>query len=152
MKGTAEVRSMFRQLMDMINSAETMRALGGFSIKTIQKRTRGEGKGVSRAGGISRKLKRVTPDYAEQRRRKKGKHPAAATGTTSNLTLFGPLINTLVIKRATKTDLRIGFLNLKEEKKAEGQERQGRTFMVLSGKEIKDAKKFLSDLVANQVR
>jgi len=152
MSATTETRKFFASILELINSTETMRALGGFSLRTILLRTRGEGKGVSTVGGVARKLKRVTPEYAAWRQKQKGKHPEASLGTNSNLTLFGPLLSTMVIKRATKTDLRIGHVSMKESRKAEGQEKQGRRFLVLSGAEMKSARTFIADFVAKKVK
>lgn len=148
---TKEVRKFFRDLMDIITDRESMRALGGWSIKRIVERTRGRGKGVSSPGGQERKLKRVTREYAAWRREQKSKHPQAAGGTNSNLTLFGPLLWSLTIKRATKSDLRIGYGDFRLDLQAQGQERQGRRFLVLSGKEIKDARLFLAQLAAGRI-
>ena len=147
-----EVDKFFKDIQKSINSRENMLKLGGFTIKLIVERTRGQGKGVLNPGGPARKLKRVTPEYTERRRRMKGKHPEAARGSNSNLTLFGHLLNTMIVRRATPSALVLGFRSRREDLKAEGQERQGRRFMVLSGPEMKDAKKFLSDLVAFQNR
>lgn len=152
MSATTETRKFFGTILELINSPEAMRALGGFTIRTIVLRTRGEGKGVLTVGGQARKLKNVTPEYAERKRRMKGKHPQAEVGRNSNLTLFGPLLSTLVVKRATKTDVRIGHVSRREGEKAEGQERQGRRFLILSGAEMKEARTFIADFVAKRVR
>jgi hypothetical protein len=151
-KPTAEIEKYFKDVQKSIGSADNMRKLGAFAIRMIVQRTRGEGKGVSRPGGRASKLKRVTDEYADRRRRMEGKHPEAAAGTNSNLTLFGPLLGTMMVKRATKSSLFLGFRNRKEAQKAEGQERQGRRFMVLSGVEMKSASSFLAALVAKQNR
>lgn len=149
---TSEIEKFFKKIMDTIESREQMLKLGGFTIKLIQDRTRGEGKGVSQPGGPARKLKRVSPEYAEKRRKMKGKHPEASIGDNSNLTLFGPLLSTMIVRRATKKDLVLGFRSPKQDDVAEGQEKQGRRFMVLSGVEMRKATEFLANLVAKEVK
>lgn len=149
---TSEVDKFFKDIQKSIHSRETMLRLGGFTIRLIIARTRGRGQGVLNPGGTARKLKRVTAAYAAHRQRLKGKHPQAAISNNSNLTLYGHLLNSLIVKRSTKSELMLGFRGRLQELKAEGQEKQGRRFLVLSGAEMKDAKKFLSDLVASQNR
>jgi hypothetical protein len=119
-----------------------MQRLGIFIIQTIRKRTRGEGKGVSQPGGTASKLRRVTDKYAKWRL-KQPRHPEAATGRASNLTQTGKMLDSMIIKRATRTSLFLGFKTQKEQDKANWVEEAGRRFMVLSGKEIKDAASFV---------
>jgi hypothetical protein len=152
MTATSEIEKFFKDIQKSIGSPANMLKLGGFTIKLILIRTRGQGKGVMTPGGQARKLKLVTTKYAEKRRQMKGKHPEAAAGRSSNLTLFGHMLNNMIVKKATTADLVIGFRSHKEEQKAEGQDNQGRRFMILSGAEMQQAKTFLADLVARQNR
>lgn len=140
--GTESVIAAFSDIIKSIQSPAAMRKLGGYVIKTIRQRTRGEGKGVGRPGGNATKLRRVTDKYAKWRT-KQPRHPEAATGTSSNLTFKGTMLDSMIIKTATANKLFIGFRSAKEQEKADGQEEQGRRFMFLSGKEIKDAANYV---------
>jgi|SRR6478736_1521025 len=136
--GLEKVQAAFSEIIKSISSPAQMRRLGGYVIKQIRQRTRGEGKGVGRPGGNAVKLRRVTDKYAKWRARQ-ARHPEAASGKSSNLTFSGKMLDSLIIKNATANKLFIGFRSAKEQTKADGQEEQGRRFMFLSGKEIKDA-------------
>lgn len=145
-KGLGSVRAAFAKILSQIDSPESMRKLGGFVIKTIRERTRGQGKGVRSPGGQATNLKRVSNKYAKWRL-KQPRHPEAATGNKSNLTLSGKMLDGMIIKNATKSKLFIGFRANRDEKKAQYQEEQGRRFLVLSGKEIKDAANFVKTIL-----
>jgi hypothetical protein len=149
LEGTQTVVNAFSKIIDQINSHEAMRNLGGYLIQTIRKRTRGEAKGVSVPGGNAARLRRVTDKYAKWRV-KQQRHPEAATGRTSNLTFKGKMLDAMILKRATKSQLFIGFRSQKEADKAEWQEEQGRRFLVLSGKEIKDAAAYVKRNLARR--
>lgn len=140
--GLDKVQAAFADIIKAISSPQQMRKLGGYVIKTIRERTRGQGKGVGRPGGNATKLKRVTDKYAKWRA-KQARHPEAASGTSSNLTFKGTMLNSMIIKSATKSSLFIGFRNNNEAVKADAQHEQGRRFMFLSGKEIKDAASYV---------
>lgn len=140
--GLEKVQAAFSDIIKAISSPQAMRKLGGYVIKTIRERTRGQGKGVGRPGGNASKLERVSDKYAKWRARQP-RHPEAASGTSSNLTFKGTMLNSMIIKTATKNSLFIGFRGQKQEDKAEGQHEQGRRFMFLSGKEIKDAANYV---------
>lgn len=136
--GTETLINAFSRVIEQVNSAEAMRNLGGFVIRTIRNRTRGDGKGVPSPGGNAVRLRRVTDKYAKWRQ-KQPRHPDAATGRSSNLTFKGKMLDAMIVKKATKSQLFIGFRTQKEADKSVWQEEQGRRFLVLSGKEIKDA-------------
>jgi len=142
MSASDDVKSAYSKILEQINSAAAMRRLGTFIIQTIRKRTRGEGKGVAQPGGAASKLRRVTSKYAKWRL-KQPRHPEAATGRASNLTQTGKMLDAMIIKRATARELFVGFKTQKETDKANWSEEGGRRFMVLSGKEIKDAANFV---------
>lgn len=142
MTASDQVQSAFSKILEQINSPAAMQRLGIFIIQKIRKRTRGEGRGVPTPGGTASKLRRVTDKYAKWRL-KQPRHPEAATGRASNLTQSGKMLDALMIKRASKTSLFIGFKTQKEQDKAQFVEEGGRRFMVLSGKEIKDAAAFV---------
>jgi hypothetical protein len=129
-----------------------MRKLGAFVIVTIRERTRGKGQGVRTPNGRASQLRRVTPEYAAQRAKMRGRHPQAATGTRSNLTATGALLDSMILKRVSGSDFFIGFRNRREELKAEGQEkRQGRRFLVLSSTEIVTMRKYAAKIVADEL-
>ena len=134
----------FQELIKNINNTTALRQLGFFTIETIRKRTRGEGKGVARPGGNRQTLKPVSLEWAE-RRKKLTRHPQAASGRKSNLTFRGTMLDSLAIRRASRGSLIIGFKNRKESDKAEGNEARGRPFMYLGSAEIKDAAKFIKE-------
>lgn len=148
---TNEVRKLFDDISKRLGSQALMRKLGAYLIITIRDRTRGKGQAVLSPGGRASQLKRVSPEYAAQRAKMKNLHPKAATGTKSNLTATGALLDSMLLKRVTAGELFIGFRNRKEELKAEGQERQGRRFLVLSGSEIIAARKYAAKIVADEI-
>jgi hypothetical protein len=148
---TREVLKLFDDISKRLSSPQLMRKLGAFVILTIRDRTRGKGQAVLQPNGRASQLKRVTPEYAAQRAKMKNRHPQAATGTRSNLTATGVLLDSMVLKRVSSSELFIGFRNRREGLKAEGQERQGRRFLVLSGSEIIACRKFVTKIVADEV-
>ena len=139
---SSQLKRRFKNLLNKIEDRDTFRALGFFVISTVRERTRKKGQGVKNAGGRASKLKIVSKAWAK-RRVKEQRHPEAATGRKSNLTFKGTLLDSMIIKRADKRGLFIGFKNVKQEDKAEGQANQGRVFMNLSGKEIRSSIDFL---------
>jgi hypothetical protein len=147
---TAKIRKYFDDIIARITSTSMMRRLGGFLIITIRDRTRGKGEGVSQPGGQSRQLKRVSALYSLRRANMKNRHPESATGTRSNLTASGALLDSMMLKRASQSQLFIGFKNRQNELKAEGQEAQGRRFLVLSSAEILAARKYVAKIVADE--
>lgn len=142
MTAASDVSKAFAKILSKVDSPDAMRRLGTFLIAMIRVRTRGRGQGVQKPGGPVSKLKRVTTKYAKWRA-KQPRHPEAATGRSSNLTFSGKMLDSLIIKKANRTQLFLGFKTQKDANKAGWQEEQGRRFLVLSGKEIKDAAAFM---------
>lgn len=142
LEGTQSLINAFAKIISGINSAASMRMLGGFAIKTIRDRTRGRGKGVASAGGAQVTLKKVTDKYAKWRQTQR-RHPKAATGKSSNLTFSGKMLDSMIVKNATKSQLFLGFRSQREADKAGWQSEQGRPFFFLSQKEIRDAAAFV---------
>lgn len=142
MTASTEVQTAFGKILLNINSKEAMQRLGIYVIAAIRRRTRGQGKGVARPGGPETKLRKVSDKYAKWRL-KQPRHPEAATGKASNLTQTGKMLDAMQIKRATRTELFIGFRNQRESDKAEWVAEAGRPFLFLSGKEIKDSAAFI---------
>lgn len=142
MTAASDVAKAFSRILGKVDSPDAMRRLGTYLIRTIKERTRGRGQGVSKPGGQATKLKRVTDKYAKWRV-KQPRHPDAATGRSSNLTFSGKMLDALIVKKANTKQLFIGFKTQKEADKSGWQEEQGRRFLVLSGKEIKDAASFV---------
>lgn len=150
LEGVGSVERAFSKIIAQINSPEQMRKLGGFVITTIRTRTRGQKLGVSRPGGNPARLRRVTDKYAKWRERQR-RHPEAATGRSSNLTFSGKMLDSMIIKRATRQELFIGFRNQRESDKSVWQEEQGRRFLVLSAKEIKDCAAYVKQLLRQRL-
>lgn len=146
LEGRESVELAFSKIIAQINSPEQMRKLGGFVISTIRTRTRGQKQGVSRPGGNASKLRRVTDKYAKWRV-KQQRHPEAASGRSSNLTFSGKMLDSMIVKSATRNQLFIGFRSQREADKSVWQEEQGRRFLVLSRKEIKDCAGFVKQLL-----
>lgn len=140
------LQTKFKTLLRKVNDPKTFRLLGFFVIKTIRDRTRDKGQGVKTSGGRVAKLKGVSKQWAK-RRVKQRRHPKAATGRRSNLTFKGTMLDSMIIKRANKQGIFIGFKNAKQEDKAEGQANQGRVFMNLSAREIKSSSDFLKEQI-----
>jgi hypothetical protein len=66
------------------------------------------------------------------------------------LTFKGKMLDSLIVKTATPKALFIGFRAQKEADKAQWQEEQGRRFLVLSGKEIRDAAAYVKRSLAKR--
>ena len=115
---------------------------GKFIVEMIKKRVRDEGKGVSRTGANTSKLKRVSDSWAINRQAF-SRHPKAATGFNSNLTFKGTMLDSMTVLRATKDQLFIGFKSRKESDKAQGNADRGRPFMFLSRGEITKTSDFI---------
>lgn len=143
---TRRLQRRIKKLVDRIESSKERKRLGGFIIKTIRDRTRKKGQGVARPGGRARRLKPVTAQYAKWRVRQR-RHPEAATGRKSNLTFSGRMLNDLIVKRSTKSQLLIGFRTQKSEDKADGQADQGRKFMFLSRGELVKTTDFIKEQI-----
>lgn len=148
---TKRLQKKFDKLLKNVNDRKTFQSLGFYIISTVRDRTRDKGQGVSRAGGRAAKLRKVSKEWAERRLRSKNRHPKAATGRTSNLTNTGTMLDNMIIKRASKKGVLIGFRNQKEEDKAQGNADRGREFMFLSGKEIRDSTDYLKSLILKNV-
>jgi hypothetical protein len=145
-----ELKKRFDQLIDNTRDSDALKQLGFFVIKTIRHRTRKLGKGVARPGGVRRTLKPVSLDWAI-RRATLSKSPEAATGRKSNLTFKGTMLDSMVIKKASRGQLFIGFKNAREEAKAEGNTDRGRPFMNLGKVEIRNASQFYKEKILSGV-
>jgi hypothetical protein len=146
----SELEKQFNKLIKNAKSNDPLKRLGFYVIKTIQTRTRKKGQGVARPGGNRRKLKPVSLEWAI-RRATLQRHPEAATGSRSNLTFKGTMLDSMQIKQASRGQLFIGFKNAKEEAKAEGNEDRGRPFMYLGKVEIQSAIKFYKEEILKDV-
>jgi hypothetical protein len=127
-----ELKKRFDQLIDNTRDSDALKQLGFFVIKTIRHRTRKLGKGVIRRATLS-------------------KSPEAATGRKSNLTFKGTMLDSMVIKKASRGQLFIGFKNAREEAKAEGNTDRGRPFMNLGKVEIRNASQFYKEKILSGV-
>ena len=141
----------FKKLTQNIESSSQMKKLGGFIIKTIRERTRGDGKGVKRPDGNRRKLKEVSKRYALWREKQSDKSVEAAKGRDSNLTFSGKMLDNLIIKKATKTELFIGFRGKLNEDKAQAQHDMGRAFMFLGKVEQRNAAEFVRNNILKNI-
>ena len=136
-----ELKKKLDRIVKSLNSKNRNLVMAKWTVDTIRDRTRGTGRGVPRVGANLRKLKNVTPEWAE--RRKAGARSDAATGLNSNLTYQGTMLDKLQVLSASKNNFFIGWRSQKEAKKAEGNEARGRPFMYLSKGEITKATNFL---------
>lgn len=140
-------------VFDKITDSDQMRDFGNKSIEIIVNRTRYEGKGVPAQFGNRKTLKKVTEKYSKRRAKMKGKHPDAASGRASNLTLTGEMLDKLMVIKATKREVIIGWKQKKQGEKASGQADQGREFLFLGSAEykelLKDFEKSLKDELKN---
>jgi len=122
-----------KKLLDKVTNPKMMRILAIKSVEMIRDRTRKDGKGVSSNGASRKKLRNVSPDYAEyrddlrssiaagkklRRGKKKRKGPRAKIssdapkGIDCNLTLTGRSIERERKKAGYAVDGDRAFLNL----------------------------------------
>lgn len=111
--------------------------VGEEAVELIKKRTR-LGYGVEDQGKSKTKLKRLSPEYIDQRKRKKPTGPS--TPAKSNLTDSGDMLDALEAKEKQGNKVEIGFKNSKEEKKAKYVS-EDRPFNNLSKAEVKQLQK-----------
>ena len=154
MATTVDTKGLDRKLKEL-NKAMTIKAhrdkMGPFIIKMIRKRTRTEGKGVSRTGGNLRTLKQVSFEWAKYRATQRT-HPSVSVGSRkSNLTFKGTMLNSLTVQNSTRS-LIIGFKTQRQAAKAEGNEARGRPFMNLGRVEIKKASDFLKQNILKKIK
>jgi hypothetical protein len=140
-----------KKAFNKINEPSQMRWLGNETIKVIKHRTRGMGKGVKRPFGNRRTLKPVTLGYSRWRRKQK-RHPDAAKGRKSNLTFSGEMLDKLVVIKAQKKNLIIGWKDRKNAAKAEHQAEAGRPFLNLAKPEVNYLLKELDALLERQLK
>ena len=121
--------------MSKATDAKSMRKYGETVVDVVVARTRYKGQGVAFNGGRVKKLKNVTPEYADQRT-KLPRHPDAATGRNSNLTQTGEMLDSLTVTKATKKQVAVGWKDKDEREKAGYVEAAGRPFLNLTSREI----------------
>jgi hypothetical protein len=135
--GLKKFDSSMKRALFKISSKAQMTQLGNLTIGLIHDRTRNKGLGVKKPEGNRTKLKKVSKKYAEWRSKQPDLHPSAASGTASNLTFTGDMLDNLVVKTATKSRLEIGHLKDKDAKKAIAQHAAGRQFLFLGKVEVR---------------
>jgi len=145
-------------LIDKFGSKKRMTLLGKEAVSLIVIRTR-VGRGFSTAtkggGDKATKLKPLSPNYIDYRKKNKAKLTGrAGTVKKSNLTFTGQLLNSIDVIKASKGKCFIGAK--KERRKGETvknseiigyQEKQGRVFLQLSTLDIKKLIRFMKNLV-----
>jgi hypothetical protein len=141
-----------KKLLKKVTNKKAMIEYGKLAIGAIVHRTRNKGQGLKKSGGTPSKLKQVTVKYADQRRRMKDKHPSAATGRKSNLTLTGEMLDSLVVIDSKNKEVELGWFDEKQEAKAAGNESRGREFLNLSTKEIKLISKKLDENLSKEAK
>lgn len=114
-----------------------------FVISMIVKRTRDEAKGVSSHRGRKESLKKVSPEWANFRKKIADKHPKAPKGRKSNLTFKGTMLDSLTVLKVTNDNFFIGWNESKEADKAKGNADRGRPFMFLSRSEVTKTSDFI---------
>jgi len=146
----SKLQKRLKALSDSLETKEDNFIVGKFVIGMIKKRTRDDGKAAKRTGANLSKIKDVSKAWAE-RRAKLSKHPKAASGTKSNLTFRGTMLDDLSVVKATKNGFFIGFTDDKEELKAEGNEARGRPLMYLSKGEKKNNEQYNKKQILDSV-
>ena len=135
-----------------VTSGKEMRVIGNKTIKIVVERTRNHMKGVKKPLGRITRLKKVTKQYSEQRKKIRNKLKTAATGTNCNLTLRGTMLNNLSVLRATKKELVIGHRGRKNQIKAAHHHATGRPFLFLAKKEMQELMKFYDKRIGKQAK
>jgi hypothetical protein len=159
-----------KKMLNRATSPRHMRILANESVKIIVERTQGEGKGVESNGGLKKRLRNVSPDYAEYReslktkakRRKKGqkkrKTPRprlsskAATGRNCNLTLTGRMLRTLRTIKVSRKEAVIGWSIEREKEKAQWAVDGERSFLNLSTREVEKVSKILGKTLREEAK
>ena len=140
------------KLLEKVTDRKSMIQYAKLAIGAIHDRTRSKGQGLKANGGTPRKFKKVTEKYAKRRKKMKNKHPEAATGRDSNLTLTGRMLDTMKVIRSRNKEAEIGWSIKKERDKAAGNEERGRPFLALSTKEIKLISKLLDKKLSREAK
>lgn len=148
----ADIKTVVNNLQRRFSRALTtkdMRDLGKLAAKAIVDRTKA-GRGVRNTGGNERKLKKLSTQYIEFR--KKQTLDPSTSPATSNLTFSGDMlrsIKTISVKTGTRGngELIVGPVGRKNIRKATFVS-VDRPFMNLSGKDIKK----LIDLMTKRIR
>lgn len=146
-KLTLKIDAMVKDLID----DDTMKRAARQSLDIIQKRTI-RGVGLNKTKTETETFKPLkNKDHIRKRisAAKTGKLSSKTSPKTSNLTFTGNLINNLKIDKIGDKEYSISPAR-KDEKRAEGLEKQGRRFIGLSDKESDSVvDKILNDVVAN---
>jgi len=147
-KDLEKIKKKADRLLKKTTDPIRMKRLGKLTIEQIRKRTRLQGKGVDKAMGTAKPLKKVSQKYADWRKKNKKKiHRKAARGVDSNLTLTGQMIDSLDIVRYHDGNLLIGHSNKLAEDKTKWQKIMGRTYMYISRSEFKAVMKKFDDII-----
>ena len=120
-----------------ITSRKQMEQLGNLTIGLIHDRTRNSGKGVGKPNGNRTTLKKVSKKYAKWRETFKDKHPKAASGLKSNLTLTGDMLDDMQLIDLSKSKFEIGYGDSDNQDKSDYQHAKGRRFLFLGRAELK---------------
>lgn len=148
------VNSLQRQFSRPLSKRE-LREVGDLSAEAIFRRTK-KGFGVKDTGGNKRKLRSLSEQYIKFRRG----FSSLARDTSprkSNLTLTGQMlasIGTTKVRQGTngKALVLVAPKGRKNINKALWQADQGRIFMNLSKKELREIKEFMSKSIKSNVR
>lgn len=132
---TRSLRNIFARIKQATGQAVTpaqMKKLGQFAVDIVVKRTR-LGYGTPVQFGQKGKLKVLSPNYIEARKRFNGLSPTTAPGK-SNLTRTGQLLDSVQVITAKNGSVRFGPTGMRSDSKltnlqvAAYQQAQGRTF------------------------
>ena len=134
-----------------IGSQKTMQDVADQMSETVKTRTK-SGKGVSKNGGNTDKLKPLKASTKARRRRLRasGDLSGETTPDKSNLTQRGEMINS-VKGKGSKNLAEISVIGEKNKNKAENQANNGRTFMNLSKSEIKKAVNIIEEDIKKDI-
>ena len=160
MTAAADLKSVIGDLQRRFSRPLTKRELnktGDLAAEAIRRRTR-EGFGVKVTGGNRKKLKKLSTQYIEFRKRFKSLS-SETTATTSNLTLTGQMIDSVKTKRnKTRVGTRgkalvlVATTGSKNTKKALFQADAGRIFMNLGRKELREINEFMTKAIKSKRR
>lgn len=130
---------------------KSMIEYGKLVVDLVVARTRYKGQGVAENGGRARKLKSVSAKYAK-RRQNMERHPDAANGRKSNLTLTGEMLDSLTVIKSRNKSVEVGWNDKDEAAKARGNEDRGRPFLNLTTSEVNIISKQLDKKLSKEAK
>lgn len=143
------IRKRVELVLQQVQTEENLGALGKVIAEQIKKRTR-LGYGVEEQGDPQQKLKALSDDYKDWRKKNKGKLSSATTVSKSNLTQTGEMLDSIQSRVEGKSII-LYFSTAFARAKARWVTDGGRPFFTLSGAEIQSVRKRVLDLIAKAI-